>query len=178
MRKAARSPAIVIAVVIAGGAAACSVVSGWQDLQGGTRKPSGSSGSSGEGGPSREDGGSSGDTGVDAVAPVTGVTCGAARCTKSNEGCCHNFDGTKQCSSQTTCADNGGEWLTCTSPAQCPTAAPICCYQLAAQTSSCLAGCGFAVGAPLCDPTEPSPCPGGQACTKSVPGAQSLRSCK
>ena len=177
MRKAARSPAIVIAVVIAGGAAACSVVSGWQDLQGGTRKPSGPSGSSGEGGPSREDGGSSGDTGVDA-APATGVTCGAVRCTTTDEGCCHNPEGTTQCSSQTACADNGGEWLTCTSPARCPTAAPICCYQLAAQTSSCLAGCGIALGAPLCDPTEPSPCPGGQACTKSVPGAQSLRSCK
>jgi hypothetical protein len=166
-RRSMGALAITIAMLACG---ACSLVSGWSDLQGGRpsddKPPTKDSGSSNEASPFDGATSSGGD-----------VSCGAAKCPPPL-GCCAGFDGNLACTTRESCDVNSGDrFLTCTSGATCPATAPLCCYDFAFEGSACLAGCAAGLQI-MCDPSKSSACPAGQTCTGKTTGLSAFSACR
>jgi hypothetical protein len=156
-------------------ASACSLVSGWSDLQGGAtggRKDGGAADGAGS-----TDASIPGEAGDDASAP-SGVRCGAGRC-NAPEGCCYpppGFGGTAGCTDVGTCLGTNGAFLTCDGRASCPGAAPACCFDFGSFTAQCAAAC-IAGDETICNPSDVPACASG-ACTRTVPGYTNIPSCQ
>ena len=169
---------VVMPIAIAGAFCACSLVSGWSDLQGGRtlRAPDAATGS--------DSSTSGGDAGADGPVskPDSGlidIVCGSAHC-PSGQGCCLdavNGTGAKQCTTPETCETQENEFLACTRASSCPATAPVCCYDFGGDGSLCLAGCG--VGQyELCDTADRKPCSGTKQCTQKLPGTTDIPVCQ
>jgi hypothetical protein len=170
-----QSRVIAIGAFVSFAAPACSLVSGWSDLQGGQRVAVRDGGGVNDG--------ASGDGATD-VPPGPGtephdqpVTCGAASC-PAGEGCCLDFGGGEQCSSITACRGNtDNSFLSCTSASACSAGAPVCCYDFSTLSTTCRAGCGPG-NYELCNAAEPKPCTSGTSCTATLPGTQDIPICQ
>ena len=156
-------------------ASACSVFSGWSDLQDGE--------TGGDAGTGRRDG-ATGDDGSPADARVefdafsfdNGASCGATTC-KRSMGCCAFSKTVKRCTDSFTCEDEQGVFLECTSRASCSLSGLDCCLgsELPLE-ATCTAACPEQNKVMLCDPAEPNPCSTG-SCNKMVPGTLGLMYC-
>ena len=173
------APLLVIAIAgaMVVSASACSLVSGWSDLQGGQKGDGGRAGDAGSSTPL--DGGSSGDARVDGSTGVTNVACAATRC-PAGVGCCVDADNASQCGAQAACP-NPTTFLACSSAATCPTTAPVCCLQMPGTASvtvaTCNAGCGD-TAYELCNPAEATPCSFGKKCKGTFTDLTWLMSCQ
>jgi hypothetical protein len=155
--------------LLVSGVAACSVVDGWSDLQGG-RAPGDARAKDAQLG--EEDGGGFADGNVGPTPPL----CGAASCAQG-EGCCISLsNGAKQCTSQQVCLDRDDLFLGCTARSSCSSSAPLCCFDYTDEQSSCLARCGPGQQE-LCSTADPRPCTSG-ACTSSLAGMPDTPSCE
>jgi hypothetical protein len=156
-------------------ASACSVFSGWDDLQDGETGDAGNTG--------RRDG-ATGDEGPPADARVEddafsfdkGVQCGEVTCA-FNMGCCALSKTQKHCSDPATCEAEQGVFLRCTSRAGCSLTGLDCCLGADQPLqSSCTAACPEQNKVMLCDPSEPLPCSTG-VCTQNLAGTLGLMYC-
>ena len=157
-------------------ASACSVFSGWSDLQEGSRVDAGTGlGVVDSGG--RDGSSSLGDARIEGGdLPPDGVPCGASRCAEG-DGCCTFSSTQKQCSSASTCRNDQGLFLECTSRASCSFAGLDCCLSSEQPFEAiCTTACPEQGKAILCDPTEPAPCSTGTC--KVLPGNFGLNYCQ
>jgi hypothetical protein len=191
MSRAARASLVAIAPASAAAALAamsgCTLLSGWSDLQTGTKDAGGTRPATVDSGPptdgATDDAGNGTDpdsgtgTRIDSGgAPATGITCGAGQCAPG-EGCCGGFSGGKKCAKASACDVNGGDYfLACTSSASCDSHAPVCCFDFTSEQAACAGSCSQGNPA-VCD-GPPNTCPNGQACTDRLPGTQDVRTCK
>jgi hypothetical protein len=137
---------------------ACTVFSGWGDLQGGTRNSDGGSAAPDASKPANDaattpDVGAPTETGSP-EASVQGVTCGASYCSLGSQGCCVQGGGAGTCENATQCA-TAGFFLACDSSGQCG-AGRVCCFDVGLSNgASCVTSCTSTV---LCSPQSPSDC--------------------
>ena len=165
----------------------CSLVSGWSDLQDGTKPTRDAaaeasppatldSGSpappSADAGSSDQDGGSSGaDSGSPAPQVPEGVACGATRCNKG-EGCCVGFFGTGSgdtCVASISACATPNTFLSCSDSTACTQevgAPSFCCATQTTGVPESLCRPTCASGQVIvCDPTLPKPgCATGTLC--------------
>jgi hypothetical protein len=155
----------VIAVAMMAGLAACTLVGGVSDLQGG-RRPDSTGGGKDASVPS--DGAAlDARTSVDAGDAV--LICGAAQC-PADQGCCLPAGaGAKRCATKADCTAATDYFLTCTSARTCGTSAPVCCFDFADEQATCAGQCGVDQYE-LCESPETTPCTAGKACVGTVPG--------
>jgi hypothetical protein len=147
-------------MAVVGSGAACSLVSGWSDLQ--DERPD-----AGRGRADAEEDDDSGAAAFDAskrdrdLPPATSdVACGAQTCT-GGEGCCVQFGSAQRsCTVGADCAPGaGGAWLACNNGTSCPSSAPSCCLDFLVGAALCQNGCGPGAKV-LCDPNSAvSQCP-------------------
>jgi hypothetical protein len=141
---------------------ACSVASGWSDLQGGTKTTT----------PSSKDAG--GTPVDDAGGPQSkAIRCGTAECT-GDLICC--YLGSRSCSPAATCEANQGIPMSCTEKSNCG-AGEVCCLDSSALTASCKKSeaCAITDGyETLCIPDRADDCFPGQTCQSSS-GLQTCR---
>jgi hypothetical protein len=148
------------AVALGFAASACSIASGWGDLQGGDRKVDAGAAPDAEadGQIAAESGAFSGEAGL-------GPTCGAARCS-SEQSCCVNFNAQGvSCVNGASCP-SGGAPLRCSNERDCPLDNDghdqLCCFRQPLGGSSCARRCDPA-DLILCDPSGDA-CPDGRSC--------------
>jgi hypothetical protein len=169
-----------VAAIVAGAivftASACSLVSGWSDLQGG------GAGQGKDAAPrdgAANDGSSSGDPGDDGSVPGAGVRCGNTRCSGA-QGCCFPPPGGGGngafCTSEATCQAMTGAFMLCDGRGSCSGATPECCFDFGDFRGQCSATCGPGVET-VCNPMDVPACTTG-ACTDTVPGYGQIPSCQ
>lgn len=163
---------------------ACTLVSGWSDLQGGPREDDGgarrdgtASSSSGSTGTSGANGssGSSGNTEDDAS--TAAYVCGSAPCAPPATGCCVE-DGTKpECKDLASCVSAGGFWIACDRTSACSDipGASVCCWDLTVNAARCKSQCGTA-DIPICHPDE-GDCKAPSRCLPGAGGVEDLFQC-
>ena len=175
-------PALVLVVTGTLLVSACSLVSGWSDLQGGrdddggdatVESSSGSSGSSGASGTS----GTSGTSGATDDASTTAYPCGATRCGPAPAiGCCVTNGAAPQCADLAQCKSAGGFWIGCDRSSACTgPAATACCWNLATNSSRCMSQCANADVA-ICHPDE-GDCKAPKLCVPGAGGLSDLYQC-
>jgi hypothetical protein len=156
---------------------ACTLVSGWSDLQGVPTSGTDGGRRDGAANPNDETGAppTSADGGAEADATSTapkekcaGVECGAGQI------CCFTAGVGRDCRLPSACdqADNAFI-LNCQSKAGC--ASGDCCLDYTTFVATCRPECGPGTVV-LCDPEKPQ-CPTGQQCTRNVATAQ-LKGCQ
>jgi hypothetical protein len=168
-RRGRTAAALALWAVVAAAFSGCTVASGWSDLQGG-RAPGGVA--------PGKDASTASDARADAVVDpgLQGATCGATICPLA-EGCCvSTADEGLRCTMRDVCVDAGDRFLACTSPASCPSTAPVCCFDATDDVASCAAGCGTRQAA-LCLPTDPQPCAKGLTCAP-IPAVAGMSICQ
>lgn len=141
-------------MLVAGCAAACTVLSGWSDLQDGPA-PSRDAGGGGEldAGTAGSDGGGGG----------TAVLCAAHHCS-AGQGCCAYYDGGGKCSSSTACDPGTALWVACTERRDCDGGVgAVCCLRSESGIARCAAACA-AGELQLCAPRDDQACPSGTTC--------------
>lgn len=156
---------------------ACSLVSGWSDLQTDNGKSSRDASDdqpavrtppSGD----DEDATATPDTGT--TIPSSSVDCSGTACSTTT-GCCDDGD-TRRCQTETQCGDNGGTWIQCDSQATCAAEGKVCCYHQTRDTVTCQARCDTAIEVRIC--TRGERCPNGTPCVPGTAGAaRDLGSC-
>jgi hypothetical protein len=165
-----RTPHLFWAATSAIGIGACSIFSGWGDLQGGSRKPS-------------TDAGATDDHEIPSEAalaerawpyPCTPQSCGG-------DACCVNLAAPGQADCESPCASSTQVGVRCRDDHDCASSpkGKICCVFPIDVTGStwnqvdCASSCN---GEVACDPGDPSACTGGKLCQPSV--YQVLYTCK
>jgi len=156
---------------------ACSLVSGWSDLQTETGRSQARRDAATDDRPPiptpPDDAG--GQSAADVAPPQRGVDCNGTIC-PAGTGCCD--DGTiRSCLTEDSCVnEQGGTWVTCDSQDFCAgQAKSICCYHLTRDAVTCEATCGDTFQDRICRAGER--CPDGQACIPSGIGATALGRC-
>jgi hypothetical protein len=160
----------LLALALAASASACSLISGWADLQNGSKTVAADAGKDVELGTTRDDGGgpleersdAATDGGGDASPPPPAlrVSCGLTTCS-GTDGCCDPDPGFLQCMTRTRClTDLGGVWFTCDRPSACANQPDkkICCYDSATAVATCESACSSATTSPVCDITNDVAC--------------------
>ncbi|HEY2513159.1 MAG TPA: hypothetical protein VGI39_19960 [Polyangiaceae bacterium] len=181
----------VLAFALAFLPAGCSLVSGWSDLQNGS-KPAGDAGTeasppatvdSGSTPPPGNDAGSppadSGSPATDSGSPAgqvpEGVACGSTRCSKG-QGCCVGFIGSgggDTCVASISACATPNTFLSCSDSTACTQEVGATSFCCATQTtglpeSLCRSSCATNQ-AIVCDPTLDKPgCPTGTLCQTSA----------
>jgi hypothetical protein len=156
---------------------ACSLVSGWSDLQtetGRSQTPRDAATDS-RLPPIVTPGDDGGAPTTDVGPTARGIDCGGMIC-PAGSGCCDDGD-TRRCRDEVSCdEEQGGTWVTCDSQAFCAgQARSICCYHDGRDVLTCEATCEGGLTNPICGPGEP--CPNGQQCLPGVVGATNLSRC-
>ena len=175
----AHGPAIALIAGLA--LPACSLVSGWSDLQGGAARTSDAGKRLEDGavdlqdaptldGPGAEGAAIPDAPGTDAATPPeAGVSCGSAVCV-GGQGCCVDMGRpSRACTTMQACPASSNAFLLCNDSHQCADrspALPLCCLDDATFRSTCVAGCGPATGTILCRMSDPSPCASPAICTQ------------
>lgn len=144
-----RSRVLVLGWLFAPLLGACSVFSGWSDLQGGELE-SEDGGSSTDAGSSAEDSGRRDASRGDALPSpdVDGDPCAEAVCNGSS-GCCVQGNA-RACTTEDECTGNGGFFLRCRTSAECG-AGSSCCLALGELMAQCAPSCELGDYV-LCDP--------------------------
>ncbi len=147
--------------------AACTLVSGWSDLQNGPvdsgKPPANEDASTNDRDTPTSD--SSTTPADDSSAPAEGVPCGAQTC-KGTNGCCVSIaTATRSCTDRATCNPvPTRRFLLCAHSGQCPSDKPQCCLGFDRWDATCQNGCGPGE-AILCDPAQVAKhCQPGEAC--------------
>jgi hypothetical protein len=147
--------------------AGCSFVSGYRDLQGGTRDSAKDGGGTNTPPPPPPPG--------DDAGPPPPLACGSVQCA-SGQICCETNK--LACSTKDLCNSDQGNVLECTENLSC-TGGNLCCLDSAALASSCKKTCDLGNGeSVLCRPQNAAKdCFPGQTCT-SLGGASNLFQCQ
>jgi hypothetical protein len=144
----ARAPIVAaFALVLPLASAACTVLSGWSDLQGGAR-----------------DGGDAGALDAGAVDGRAALDSGSCANACAPAACCRGLGGTATTCEQT--CGSGAVTLSCVDEKDC--AGAHCCQELqtsapAGYVARCALSCSSGAQM-LCDPLDPGACPGGTTC--------------
>ncbi len=164
---------------------ACTIVSGWSDLQSGPRDggaedrstpgSDGSSGSTDTDGSSETDGSSSpDDAGRDSS--TKGYDCGATTCAGPTMGCCvDDFEDTTKCTTPAQCGVGTGFWIGCDRTSACADFGGACCWDVQTDSSRCMNGCKRDQ-IPICHPDE-GDCKAPKTCNPSAGGVKNLYQC-
>ena len=169
----AQGPAIALIAGLA--LPACSLVSGWSDLQGGATRTGDAGKRLEDGAPDLKDAPAlDGPVAEGAAAPdadaaptvETGVSCGSTVCA-GGQGCCVDISrSTRACTTMQACPASTHAFLLCNDSRQCADrspALPMCCLDDATFRSACAAGC--VAGAVLCRISDVNPCAAPAMCT-------------
>jgi hypothetical protein len=164
------------ALLVLGSASACTLVSGWSDLQDGADRGTDASADRSDAG-GMEDASAHGDAEA-GTATRPALACGATACEDPNTGCCAFAVEATCMPSRDGCKD-GLTWITCDGPASCTDPnEPICCNDVFADLVHCVAVCDKPEQFVVCDPKAPV-CPQGKSCSDtSASGAQFLHECR
>jgi hypothetical protein len=150
-------------------AQACSLFSGWSDLE------DGAASSVDAGQQEEEDAGrrvidasprdTATDTGVDANPVDAGFHCSAANC--APQTCCVGvFNPTPSCAAS--CSTVGAIELRCAGASDCP--GGVCCYSQIGRVAQCQAVCPPSTSFTVCNPNDPEPCGPGATCSPRSSG--------
>ena len=165
---------IVIALATLAGLAACTLVDGVSDLQGGRK--AGADGGKGDDASDPVDAAAD-DARAASDGSLANVACGAAHC-PAGQGCCLSIStGSKRCQTRAQCMATQDYFLSCTSSKTCPATAPVCCFDFGDELAACVGQCG-AGQSELCDLLESSVCTGGKKCSKALAGVPSQLECQ
>jgi len=182
-----RSLLLTTALVL--GLAACTVVSGWSDLQKGDQdrqnnedggaSSSGTSGTSGGTSGGTSSGSTSGGTSGGMTPPSNEIACGGRRC-GAGLACCSLAGIEHDCVSSKAMCQSGATFIECRSPADCAgqPGKPICCWDLGIEDSSgdpsatCSASCAGTERYPICDRSIPRQCPANTTCRSATGSSQ------
>jgi len=176
MSRCSRGVRFLVLAAAATMVAACTLASGWSDLQGGASEGGVGKPPKNEAGLTEPDGDKS-DTSVPGNdgSVTDGVPCGAQTC-RGQIGCCVSLaQQTKSCMDRATCNPGATRYfLLCAHGGQCPSDRPNCCLHYGADRwdGTCQNGCA-AGDEVLCDRTQGTKhCMAGEQCDEftNAPG--------